>query len=193
MIHQGTCTAPFGEALGLGDVVTPGDGLGPLPHAAVIKPNTTAVAGVNFSRRPIAGHRHGLQMCQSMSMYSAVKLSPERCEAECVHPEHVSPLLDQVLPHPEADRVSGIFGLLADPNRARILHALSLTEELCVCDLALLVGMGQSAVSHQLRLLRTSHVVERRKVGRIVYYRLADAHIRHVLAEGLRHAAKERA
>jgi ArsR family transcriptional regulator len=68
----------------------------------------------------------------------------------------------------------------------------SRTEELCVCDLALLVGMGQSAVSHQLRLLRTSRVVERRKQGRIVYYRLADEHIRHVLADGLRHATEER-
>ncbi len=83
-----------------------------------------------------------------------------------------------------------MFSLLADPNRARILQALSLIKELCVCDLALLVGMGQSAVSHQLRLLRTSHVVERRKAGRIVYYRLADKHIRRVLADGLRHAAE---
>jgi len=132
------------------------------------------------------------EMCQSMNMYSAIELTLERCETECVHPEHVAPLLDRVLAPPDATRVSEIFGLLADPNRARILHALSLTEELCVCDLALLVGMGQSAVSHQLRLLRTSRVVERRKQGRIVYYRLADEHIRHVLADGLRHATEER-
>ena len=131
-------------------------------------------------------------ICQSMSIYSAIELTPERCETECVHPEHVAPLLDRILPPSDAERVSEIFGLLADPNRSRILHALSLTEELCVCDLALLVGMGQSAVSHQLRLLRASRVVERRKAGRIVYYRLADAHIRHVLVDGLRHAAEER-
>lgn len=128
-----------------------------------------------------------------MSMRSVIQLTPERCETECVHPEHVAPLLDRVLGSREAERVSEIFGLLADPNRARILHALSLAEELCVCDLALLVGMGQSAVSHQLRLLRTSRVVERSKVGRIVYYRLADEHIRHVLGDGLRHAAEGRA
>jgi DNA-binding transcriptional ArsR family regulator len=123
-------------------------------------------------------------------MYSVIELTPERCETECVHPEHVAPLLDRILSLADADRVSQIFGLLADPNRVRILHALSLTEELCVCDLALLVGMGQSAVSHQLRLLRASRVVERRKSGRIVYYRLADEHIRHVLGDGLRHAAE---
>jgi len=131
-------------------------------------------------------------MCQSMSMYSVIELTPERCETECVHPEHVAPLLNRILSLADADRVSQIFGLLADPNRVRILHALSLAEELCVCDLALLVGMGQSAVSHQLRLLRTSRVVERRKSGRIVYYRLADEHIRHVLGDGLQHAAEGR-
>lgn len=127
-----------------------------------------------------------------MNMRSAIELTPERCETECVHPEHVAPLLDKILPTSDAWRVSDIFGLLADPNRARILHALSLTDELCVCDLALLVGMGQSAVSHQLRLLRASRVVARRKAGRIVYYSLADEHIRHVLADGLRHATEER-
>jgi DNA-binding transcriptional ArsR family regulator len=126
-----------------------------------------------------------------MSMHSAIELTPERCETECLHPEHVAPLLDRILPFSDAERVSEMFGLLADANRARILHALSLTEELCVCDLALLVGMGQSAVSHQLRLLRASRVVDRRKVGRIVYYSLADAHIRHVLADGLRHAVED--
>ena len=125
-----------------------------------------------------------------MSMHSAIALTIERCESECVHPEHVAPLLDQVLALPDAERVSEIFGLLADPNRARLLHALSLVDELCVCDLALLIGMGQSAVSHQLRLLRTNRVVQRRKAGRIVYYRLADEHIRHVLADGLRHSAE---
>ena len=119
-------------------------------------------------------------------------LTLERCESECLHPEHVSPLLGRVLPLTDAERVSEMFGLLADPSRARLLHSLSLAEELCVCDLALLVGMGQSAVSHQLRLLRTSRVVERRKEGRIVYYRLADEHIRHVLADGLRHVSEER-
>lgn len=125
-----------------------------------------------------------------MSMYSEITLTPERCEAECVHPQHVAPLLGRVISVGDADQVAGMFALLADPNRVRILHALSLTEELCVCDLALLVGMGQSAVSHQLRLLRTSRAVARRKAGRIVYYRLADAHVRHVLADGLRHATE---
>lgn len=118
-------------------------------------------------------------------------LTAERCEVECVHPEHVTPLLGRVLDYAGADRVAATFGVLADPTRARILHALSLSdEELCVCDLAVLIGISQSALSHQLRLLRDRHVVARTKRGRMVYYRLADEHIRHVFTDGLRHSGE---
>jgi len=117
-----------------------------------------------------------------------VELTADRCEVECLHPEHVGPLLGKVVSGTEADELAAIFELLADPTRARLLHALSLSDELCVCDLALLLGRSESALSHQLRLLRDRRVVSRRKAGRIVYYRLADDHIRHVLADGLRHA-----
>ena len=117
-----------------------------------------------------------------------MELTADRCEVECLHPEHVAPLLGKVVSGSEADDLAAIFELLADPTRARLLHALSLSNELCVCDLALLLGRSESALSHQLRLLRDRQVVSRRKEGRIVYYRLADDHIRHVLADGLRHA-----
>jgi len=116
-------------------------------------------------------------------------LTAERCEVDCVHPEHVTPLLGRVLDYAGADRVAATFGVLADPTRARIVHALSLADaELCVCDLAVLLGISQSALSHQLRLLRDRGVVTRTKRGRMVYYRLADEHIRHVFSDGLRHA-----
>lgn len=120
-------------------------------------------------------------------------LTAERCEVECVHPEHIKPLLDRLMDYSSADRVAATFGVLADPTRARILHALSLADaELCVCDLAVLIGISQSALSHQLRLLRDRDVVMRTKRGRMVYYRLADEHIRHVFADGLRHAGERR-
>lgn len=115
-------------------------------------------------------------------------LTAARCEIECLHPEHVAPLLGRVLTYTEADRVASTFAVLADPTRARILHALSLAEELCVCDLALLLGISQSALSHQLRMLRDRDVVARSKRGRVVYYRLADEHVRHVFADSLRHS-----
>lgn len=128
-----------------------------------------------------------------MSEYSMV-LTREQCEVECVHPEHVAPLLGRVLDYAGADRVAATFAVLADPTRARIVHALSIAEEeLCVCDLAVLLGISQSALSHQLRLLRDRDVVARTKRGRMVYYRLADEHIRHVFADGLSHAGERAA
>ena len=117
-----------------------------------------------------------------------MELTADRCEVECIHPADVAPLLSKVVTGQEAEDLAAVFELLADPTRARLLHALSLSDELCVCDLALLLGRSESALSHQLRLLRDRRVVTRRKAGRIVYYRLADEHIRHVLADGLRHA-----
>ena len=120
-----------------------------------------------------------------------MELTSDRCEVECIHPEHVAPLLGKVVSASDADELAAIFELLADPTRARLLHALTLADELCVCDLALLLGRSESALSHQLRLLRDRRVVSRRKAGRIVYYRLADEHIRHVLADGLRHARED--
>lgn len=80
-----------------------------------------------------------------------------------------------------------IFKMLADPNRLRLLHALG-QEELCVCDLAELVETSASAVSHQLRLLRTARLVKYRREGKLVYYQLDDEHVERLLLEGLRHA-----
>ena len=82
------------------------------------------------------------------------------------------------------------FDTLADPTRVRIVHALSLADELCVLDLAMLLELTVSGLSHQLRLLRERGVVARRKAGRIAYYRLADEHVRHVLADALVHQAE---
>lgn len=88
----------------------------------------------------------------------------------------------------EIERATAVFALLADPTRARILHALSLVTRLCVCDVAASLGMSESAVSHQLRLLRINGLVSRAQEGRIAYYSLADEHVRHVLGDALRHA-----
>jgi len=78
------------------------------------------------------------------------------------------------------------FQALADPSRVRLISAL-LNGELCVYDLAALLGMSQSAVSHQLRLLRNLHLVKNRKTGRTVFYSLDDEHIRDLFQRGLDH------
>lgn len=78
------------------------------------------------------------------------------------------------------------FRALGDPARAKILFAL-LQAELCVCDLAEIAGSSESAVSHQLRILRALRLVRSRRDGRQVYYSLADEHIRTLIADGLDH------
>jgi ArsR family transcriptional regulator len=79
--------------------------------------------------------------------------------------------------------------VLGDPTRLRIARALA-TEELCVCDIAALLGLSQPTVSHSLRALRQLRLVRYRKVGKIAYYALDDAHIVQLLTSGLAHAAE---
>jgi DNA-binding transcriptional ArsR family regulator len=114
----------------------------------------------------------------------------DRCEVECLHPDAVRPILGRVLEMSQAQAAGDWFGALADPTRARILHALSLADELCVCDLAFALSISVSALSHQLRYLRDRGVVVRRREGRMAFYRLADGHVRHVLADALLHLAE---
>lgn len=98
------------------------------------------------------------------------------CQPHAVDDSSVDNLQDQVLDNNKAQRMAEFFGMLGDPNRLRILSVLSM-QELCVCDLAVTVGMSESAVSHQLRVLRTMRLVSYRKDKRKVYYRLLDSHV----------------
>ena len=94
-----------------------------------------------------------------------------------------------------ADAVQGLaetFSALGDPTRVRILDALS-HGELCVCDLAAVLGLSQSAVSHQLRLLRTSRLVRPRREGRMMFYSLDDQHIISIFKQTLQHVEEEAA
>lgn len=93
---------------------------------------------------------------------------------------------EHLLPAELADRVAGVFWSLADPTRARIVHALTLAE-LCNADIADLVGLTESAVSHQMRELRLLNIVTAQRHGRMVFYRLNDTHVRHVFEDTLRH------
>jgi len=88
-------------------------------------------------------------------------------------------------------RVSDIFRALSDPTRMRLLLALS-DEELCVCDLAEVVGVSESGVSHQLRTLRDLRLVTWERDGKRAVYRLADDHVRDLLAIGFAHAEEGR-
>lgn len=96
------------------------------------------------------------------------------------------------IPSPEeAMALSGLFRLLGDPTRARILYALLAAGELCVSDIAATVGVTETTVSHALRLLRTAGVVRARRAGRQMYYRLADEHVQRLLELTREHAAHD--
>ncbi|WP_326646140.1 metalloregulator ArsR/SmtB family transcription factor [Streptosporangium sp. NBC_01755] len=97
---------------------------------------------------------------------------------------------DRLVTPSEAARLADLFRLLGDQTRAQLLYALLEAGELCVCDLAETVEVSDTAVSHALRLLRTAGIVAGRRSGRMIYYRLADAHVRMLLdlsREHLRH------
>ncbi len=109
-----------------------------------------------------------------------------RCEENVIHEEQVQAAQASLISGLEATYLSAVFQALSDPTRLRLISALS-GGELCVCDLAAVLGMTQSAVSHQLRLLRNLQVVRHRKAGRIVYYALEDEHVRLLFQMGLEH------
>lgn len=114
----------------------------------------------------------------------------ELCQGRCVHPDHVQAVRRNLLAAEDAMRVASLFAVLSDPTRLQVVYALlnAPTGELCVCDLATGLGRDDTTISHQLRVLRSHHIVTTRKAGRVVYYRLVDEHVRQLLALGLTHA-----
>lgn len=108
--------------------------------------------------------------------------------AELVDPAAVGIARAQAYPAADLDALAdGVFGVLADPNRLRILLALLHAGELCVGDLAATTGMSESATSHALRLLRAHRTVKVRRDGRLAYYSLLDSHVRDLLSVALDH------
>ena len=126
-----------------------------------------------------------------MTQVFASEIDADACSTECLHPEAIAPLLGRSLGIDGARAVGDLFTTLADPSRARIVHLLAISEQdLCVCDIALVLGMSVSALSHQLRFLRERGAAERRKVGRIANYRLVDAHLRDLVLGAATHVAE---
>jgi len=110
----------------------------------------------------------------------------DQCEELCEHPQAICLAKAELIADEDAQRVSETFKILGDTTRVKILQILS-KRELCVCDIAAVIQMGQSAVSHQLRMLRTARLVKYRKEGTLAWYSLNDEHIATLLAQGLEH------
>ncbi len=109
------------------------------------------------------------------------------CEERCIHEETVRKVKDKMLREEVFSHVSNDFKMLGDLTRMKMLFALS-REELCVCDLASILNLSESAISHQLRLLRSHNMVKYRRDGKMAYYSLSDQHVVQLLKMGVEHA-----
>ena len=114
----------------------------------------------------------------------------ETCEVHFVTVQTVKRLRERFLPDDQLLLLAETFKTLGDPTRAKIIFALS-QQELCVCDLAAVVRMSPSAISHQLRVLRQMRLVKVRREGKVAFYSLDDDHIVNLLAECLRHVQEQ--
>lgn len=107
-----------------------------------------------------------------------------------VHPDRVRYARGEASPDDELAALAMIYRVLGDPNRLKIVMALR-RDEMCVCDLAALTGISESAVSHQLRRLKDLALVRSRRDGQVVYYTLDDKHVVLLLDIGLRHVREK--
>ena len=108
------------------------------------------------------------------------------CQETKVHQDVVDQVRDQLPPEENLYDLAELFKMFGDSTRVKILYAL-LESELCVCDIARLLNVSQSAVSHQLRVLKASKLVKFRREGKTVYYSLADDHVVGILSQGMEH------
>jgi len=108
---------------------------------------------------------------------------PEVCETFCIDEDKVKKLRGAI---PDMESLAELFKVLADQTRVKIVYILS-KEELCVCDIAVILGSTTSNVSHHLRVLRTAHLVKFRREGKQVYYTLDDDHVVNIIGEGFDH------
>lgn len=123
-------------------------------------------------------------------MLPVVNNLQDQCDETCEGTSQIAELKQQLISESTAAGLADIFKALGDPTRVKIIHTL-LQQELCVHDLTLVLEMGQSAVSHQLRYLRNLRIVKRRKAGKTVFYSLDDEHIEQIFVQMLQHMKHE--
>jgi len=114
------------------------------------------------------------------------KIEVECCEVTCIHEEKVQKVLEVMPDEERIKELADFYKVFGDATRVKILYVL-LESEMCVCDLAALLKMTQSAISHQLRVLKQMKLVKNRREGKTVYYSLADGHIQNIISQGMEH------
>ena len=110
----------------------------------------------------------------------------ECCELMCAHEEIVEKVQKEMPDEDTLYDLTELFRIFGDSTRIRILYVL-FEAEMCVCDIAALLGMTQSAISHQLRALKNARLVSSRREGKTVFYALADDHVKTIIDQGLEH------
>ena len=114
------------------------------------------------------------------------KAEVECCDVICVHEDMIQKV-KKLLPEEELIKeLADFYKVFGDATRVKILCVL-LESEMCVCDMAVLLEMTQSAISHQLRVLKQMKLVKNRREGKTVYYSLADGHIQNIISQGMEH------
>lgn len=113
----------------------------------------------------------------------------ECCEFYQVHDDAVKRVMDQMPDEDTLYDLAEIFKVFGDSTRIRILYVL-FEAEVCVCDLAQLLNMTQSAISHQLKILKQARLVNSRREGKSVFYSLADNHVRTIINQGMEHVGE---
>ena len=113
----------------------------------------------------------------------------ESCAQLLVHEDAVSKVRSELPDDETLYDLAELFKIFGDSTRVKILYAL-FEAELCVCDIAQLLGITQSAVSHQLRVLKSARLAKPRREGKTVFYSLADDHVRKIIAQGMEHISE---
>lgn len=109
-----------------------------------------------------------------------------QCDCEVIHEDVVNKVRDMMPPGDDFLDLANLYKMFSDPTRVKIMWALR-CNEMCVCDLAVLLNMTKSAISHQLKSLRLSNLVKFQKQGKVVYYSLADEHVEDIFEKGFAH------
>ena len=107
------------------------------------------------------------------------KLNDEKCEVTLIHEDNVKKAINELPDDELISDLSDMFKIFGDQTRVKILMALE-SGELCVCDIAAVMNMSQSAISHQLRVLKQSNIVKTRREGKVVYYSISDDHVKEI-------------
>lgn len=178
-------TASMPGRSGLG----PGFGRGLGPGAASAPASGAAAPGASCAPRPV-----GTYIFTEMKMSTrgdAEVVALDACALREIDPGRVSAAREGLIGVEDADELAACFRLLGDPKRVRILYALLEAGELCVCDIAATAEVSETTVSHAMRLLRTAGIVRSRRDGRMMYYRLDDAHVRLLLDVSKEHVVHE--